>query len=134
MILGGYYGAREGQCRSKPVGCSFATGSMQIVALKGEQGAKGRVVKAEVVRHFVFGETAGGGWAVICGGTSSAPASTGTSAGTSQTDLWIASLSKRGCLRIHTIPSHQDDIAQTCSWQIDSEGVATTPHHRLTRH
>lgn len=103
----------------------FATGSMQIVALKGEQGAKGRVVKAEVVRHFGSARRQEVVGLSICGGTSSAPASTGTSAGTSQTDLWIASLSKRGCLRIHTIPSHQDDIAQTCAWQIDSEGVAT---------
>ncbi|SJX65049.1 uncharacterized protein SRS1_15875 [Sporisorium reilianum f. sp. reilianum] len=97
----------------------YADGCVQLIALR----SKGGGVEAEVLRHFAASRR----HEVASVSVQSSDAS--SSNDVASEEVLIASLSKRGLLRIHAVDDHvtPNGDGKEWSWQIDSEGTAVIP-------
>ncbi|KAF6766880.1 F-box domain protein [Kalmanozyma brasiliensis GHG001] len=112
------------------VAVGYATGCVQVIALKSTEGAKGKW-KAEVMHHFPSTGRQDVAGISVRNGIRAAPpthSNGSTLTHTKAEDCLLASLSKRGCPRIHTVSPQLDGDTgggpATWSWQIDSDGEA----------
>lgn len=112
------------------VAVGYATGCMQVIALRSTEGAKGKL-KADAMHHFPSTRRQEVVGISVRNGTRTATPSHSNGSTlmyTKAEDCLLASLSKRGCLRIYTVSPRLDGDtgggSATWSWQIDSEGEA----------
>ncbi|CDR99923.1 hypothetical protein [Sporisorium scitamineum] len=95
----------------------YADGCVQLLTLQSTDGG----ITAEIMQHFPSARRQE---------VASVSIRSCSSSRLEDEDVLIASLTKRGLLRIHVVaPNHDPEVAEEqWSWQIDSEGVAAVPN------
>lgn len=94
----------------------YADGCVQLLGLRSNE--KGKSVAVDVLRHYPAVRRQEVASVSVQKGSASSSNDVGNEG------LLIASVSKRGCLRIHRVDPDSHDEAQEWSWQLDSSGVA----------